>query len=50
MESKIILLLFLRNFDLSRTDKQLRLCAKFLYEPVDDELIYLEKGGVPFKN
>lgn len=37
---------FLYNFDIKRTDVPLRMHAKFLYEPVDENLIYLVPGGI----
>lgn len=46
METKIILIKFLNAFDIERTDVQLRLHAKFLYEPIDEDLIVLRIGGM----
>lgn len=46
MESKVMLVHFLYNFDIKRTDVPLRMHAKFLYEPVDENLIYLVPGGI----
>lgn len=37
---------FLYHFDIKRTDVPLRMHAKFLYEPVDEKLIYLVPGGI----
>lgn len=37
---------FLTNFNLSRTEVPLRMHAKFLYEPVDEDLVLLSEGGI----
>lgn len=36
---------FLTNFTLTRTNVPLRMHAKFLYEPVDENLVLLQEGG-----
>lgn len=41
MEAKIILIYFLKHFTLKRTEVPLRLTAKFLYEPVEGDLVKL---------
>jgi cytochrome P450 len=46
MESKVMLVYFLYHFDIKRTDVPLRMYARFLYEPVDEDLIYLVPGGI----
>lgn len=35
METKLIVIAFLTNFNIKRTDVPLRMHAKFLYEPID---------------
>jgi hypothetical protein len=49
METKLILIKFLNDFDLERTSVPLRLHAKFLYEPVDEDLVKLRVGGMQLK-
>lgn len=39
LETKIILIYYLKFFTLKRTDVQLRIHCKFLSEPVDDKLV-----------
>lgn len=46
METKLMLIGFLTNFNISRTDVPLRMHAKFLYEPVDENLVLLKEGGI----
>ena len=37
---------FLTNFNIERTEVPLRMHAKFLYEPIDENLVKLTEGGV----
>lgn len=46
MEAKLMVISFLTNFNIERTDVPLRLHAKFLYEPVEENLVKLTEGGV----
>lgn len=46
METKLMVIGFLTRFNLERTDVPLRLHAKFLYEPVEENLIKLKEGGI----
>jgi hypothetical protein len=45
METKLMVIGFLTNFTLTRTNVPLRMHAKFLYEPVDENLVLLQEGG-----
>lgn len=45
MESKVMLVHFLYHFDIKRTKVPLRMHAKFLYEPVDEDLVEFTLGG-----
>jgi cytochrome P450 len=49
METKLILINFLNNFEIGRTNVPLRTHAKFLYEPIDEDLITLTAGGMQIK-
>jgi hypothetical protein len=49
METKLIIIKFLNEFDFERTKVPLRLHAKFLYEPIDEDLISLKVGGMNLK-
>lgn len=42
METKLLLIGFLTNFDICRTNVPLRMHAKFLYEPIDENLVMLK--------
>ena len=46
METKLILIYLLNQFDISRTEVPLRLHAKFLYEPIEEDLVRLKIGGI----
>lgn len=46
MESKLMIIGFLTNFNIERTEVPLRMHAKFLYEPIDESLVKLTEGGV----
>ena len=46
MESKVILIHFLFNYDIKRTEIPLRMHAKFLYEPIDEDLVFFVPGGI----
>lgn len=46
MESKLILIKFLNEFDFERTEVPLRLHCTFLYEPIEEDLIRLTIGGM----
>ena len=46
MESKVILTHFLHHYDIKRTERPLRMYAKFLYEPFDEDLVYFYPGGI----
>ncbi len=46
MESKLMIIGFLTNFNIERTEVPLRMHAKFLYEPIDENLVKLTEGGV----
>lgn len=46
-ETKIILIKFLNAFDIQRTDVPLCLQAKFLYEPIEEDLIVIRKRDIP---
>lgn len=37
---------FLYHFDIKRTEVPLRMYAKFLYEPIDEDLVYFTPGGI----
>lgn len=37
---------FLTNFKIERTSVPLRLHAKFLYEPIEENLVQLSEGGI----
>jgi cytochrome P450 len=46
METKIIVIQLLNEFDFERTEVPLRLRARFLYEPIEEDLIRLKVGGM----
>lgn len=46
METKLIIIHFLNKFKLERTDIPLRVHVKFLYEPFQENLVLLSKGGL----
>ena len=48
METKLMLIGFLTKFDISRTQVPLRMTAKFLYEPYEENLVLLKEGGIKF--
>lgn len=45
METKLIMIYLLNEFSFERTEVPLRLQARFLYEPIEEDLIRLKKGG-----
>lgn len=49
METKLIMIHFLNNFDFARTEVPLRETVKFLYEPYDEDLVRLTVGGMGLK-
>ena len=49
METKLILIYLLNDFDIERTAVPLRLHARFLYEPIDEDLVKIKIGGIGLK-
>lgn len=49
METKLIMIFLLNDFDFERTEVPLRLRARFLYEPIEEDLIRLKVGGMGLK-
>ena len=49
LEVKILIIYFLNNFNLERTEVPLRTHVKLLYEPYDDNLVRLTQGGMQIK-
>ena len=49
METKLIIIYLLNNFEFERTEVPLRLQARFLYEPIQEDLTRLKKGGMNLK-
>ena len=43
MEAKLILIKILELFEVERTPVSLRMHAKFLYEPIEENLVYLKR-------
>jgi cytochrome P450 len=46
METKLIMIYLLNEFDFERTEVPLRLQARFLYEPIEEDLVRLKRGGM----
>jgi len=46
LDTKITLIYILNEFSIERTDVPLRLRSRFLYEPIEENLIRLKKGGI----
>lgn len=46
----MILIQFLNSFEIKRTEVPLRLYAKLLYEPVDEDLVYLAPIDIKDQN
>jgi hypothetical protein len=46
METKLILIKFLNEFDIERTNVPLRTQNKFLYEPIEENLVAFKIGGM----
>lgn len=46
METKLIIIHFLNKFNFSRNKVPLRVHVKFLYEPFEENLVVLSKGGL----
>lgn len=46
METKLMIIHFLNNFNFQRTKVPLREHVKFLYEPYDENLVLLSRGGM----